>query len=109
MKKPDIRERVNRTNAYNAERKTQEYDRIKQAISLRHEQEEFEEWKKIMRFEIALSAFQIVRKLEDQRDMNVPQPPDFVWNSLFCEAIRMIPEAKRFAQDCWYDCVEVKM
>lgn len=105
MKKPDIKDRVKKANAHNEERKSQEYERIQEVLSIRKESEELQEWLEFFRFEIALTAFQIVQMLENQRDDNLPQPPDFEWNSLFCEAILNLPEAKRFAQDCLYDCM----
>ena len=108
MKKPDIRDRINRTNAYNVERKSREYERIQEALAVRQEQEKLQEWTENFRFDLALAAFEIVRMLEKQRDDNVPKNPDYEWNELFCNAIKALPEAKEFAQDCWYECVKVE-
>ena len=108
MRKPDINDRIRKANTLNEERKTQEYERIQESLAVRREAEELLKWKGIIRFEIALTAFQIVRMLEEQRDRNMPKPPDFEWNEKFSEAIRFLPDAITFAKDCWYSCVEDK-
>lgn len=103
--KPNINERINRANAATEERKSQEHQRIHAMIEARREVEDFAAWKTWMRFEMDLMAFSLLRKLEEQRDTYAPTHPDDDWSEEFCEAVRMLPEVRRFAEDCWYDIV----
>lgn len=83
-------------------------DALKQAENdrkRRQEDREFREWKERMQFDLALTADRILEMLERQRDENVPQTTDEDWNPLFCQAIRLIPAAKRFAKDCMFEYV----
>jgi hypothetical protein len=54
----------------------------------------FAEWEK---------AEEYVYILERVRDTNAPKTPDDDWNDAFCLAIEMIPDAKRYADDCWWN------
>ena len=86
-------------------------DAVKQAENARKQREaerEFAEWKERMRFDLYLTADRILEMLEEQRDMNVPKTPDEPWNEKFCEAVRMIPAARRFAERCMMQCIGVK-
>ena len=66
------------------------------------------EWKEKMEFDLALTADMIVERMEDMRDRNVPKTKDERWNDAFCGAVRMISEAKEFAEDCMMECVKGK-
>lgn len=66
---------------------------------------EFAEWKERTKFGLALAADQILEKLEECRDEHVPKTTDEAWDPQFCMAIRMIPAARRIAEDCMMDCV----
>lgn len=68
----------------------------------------FEEWKDRMRLNLALAADQIVDRLEDERDANLPRTPYEPWNADFCAAVGTLPDARRFAEDCMMDCVKQK-
>lgn len=81
---------------------------VKQAENARKKREcerLFIEWKERMAFDLALTADEIVRKLEDIRDENVPKTPDEPWNVPFRMAVGLLPEARRFAEDCMMDCI----
>ena len=78
------------------------------ALKMREREREFRKWKEMMRFDLALTADKIVEILEEQRDINVPKTADEAWNMDFCEAVLLLPVARRFAKDCMYDCIEVK-
>ena len=52
----------------------------------------FMEWERADKF---------VQLLESIRDANTPKTPDEKWNSNFCIAIEMLPEATRKAEECW--------
>lgn len=68
----------------------------------REAEREFREWKERMRFDLALTADRIVELLEEQRDLYVPKTPDEPWSKEFCKAVRLLPAARRFAQDCMF-------
>lgn len=106
--RPDINDRIRRANKSNAERMSQEHERIQRALAERREHEEVCEWKEYMRYEIAMTALQIVMLAEEVRDINAPKSPDEPWNEAFCQAVRMLPEATAFAEDCLADCIKMK-
>ena len=106
MRRPDISERVAKANNYNEERKKKEHDRVQQLLSDRREYEEILEWKERMKFDLFLTADIILEKLEEQRDANEPKTSDEPWNEQFCEAIRLIPIAREFAQQCFAECLK---
>jgi len=67
---------------------------------------EQQEMKDRMSFGVMLMADRIVERLEDIRDRNVPRTPNERWNDAFCDAIRSLPEAREFADDCMMDCIK---
>jgi len=83
---------------------TKEARRAEIDLQRRKEARELEEWKSRMRFNLYLVADELLELLEDQRDRNVPKTPDEKWNPQFCEAIRLIPAARRFVERCHADC-----
>ena len=68
---------------------------------------EFAAWKERMRFDLALTADDIVRRLENIRDEKRPRTYG-EWDEDFCRAVELLPEARRFADDCMMNCMEVK-
>ena len=76
------------------------------ALQMRKRAIEFQQWKERLQFDLALTADEIVRKLEEQRDRNVPATVGEAWNDLFCEAVELMPEARRFADDCMMYCMK---
>lgn len=82
-----------------------EAKRAENAIRMRKNAIELAAWKDRMRFDLFLLADKLLEMLEEQRDLNVPKTPDEPWNQKFCEAIRMIPAARRFAESCLMDCI----
>lgn len=48
-----------------------------------------------------------VRLLERIRNDNVPQNYDEPWNNHFALAVRLLPEARDFAEDCWYRYIKL--
>ena len=79
----------------------------KKALLMRKRRIEFEEWKKRMRFDLALTADEIVRQLEDERDMKRPKTYG-EWDPDFCAAVVALPEARQFYEDMMMECTEVK-
>lgn len=79
------------------------------ALKRRKNAIEFEDWKRRIRFDLALTADDIVRKLEEQRDANRPHSYGEEWSDLFCQAILLLPEARQFAEDAISECMEVKI
>ena len=78
------------------------------ALKMRKDAQEHKAWKERINFDLFLAADKILEMLEEQRDRNVPKTPDEPWNQLFCEAIRTIPAAKRFAERCYMECIKEK-
>lgn len=76
------------------------------ALQMRKRAIEFQQWKERLQFDLALTADEIVRKLEEQRDRNVPRTVGEAWNDLFCEAVELLPVARRFADDCMMYCTK---
>ena len=83
-----------------------EAKRAEMARKMQKEAYELEAWKERMRFDLFLAADRILEMLEEQRDMNMPKYTDDNWNAKFCEAIRVIPAARRFAENCLMDCTK---
>ena len=78
------------------------------ALQMRKEAQFHEAEMDRMRFGLFLLADMILEKLEEQRDLYVPKTADEPWKKEFCNAIRMIPAAHRFADRCLMDCVKEK-
>lgn len=81
---------------------------VKQAENARKTREAeraFREWKERMQFDLFLTADEILQMLEEQQDRNVPRTPNEPWNAQFCEAVRTIPAARRFAEMCMAECI----
>ena len=70
------------------------------ALKMRKTAIELKEQDERMRFDLFLMADAILEKLEEQRDLYTPKTANETWNPIFCNAIRMIPEARRFAERC---------
>ena len=82
---------------------------VKQAENARKtrvEEKERQEWKERTQFELFLAVDRILEMLEEQRDRNVPKTPWERWDPQFCEAVRLIPEVRRFAEDCMMKCMK---
>lgn len=105
--RPDIRDRIARHAENNHERDMQEHERVLRAVEHRRTQEEFRKWKEKMGFDLYLTSIDILKRLEQIRDDNMPGPDD-EWNEEFCMAIELIPEARRFYEDMAIECTEVK-
>lgn len=86
----------------------EERRRAEMAQKTRKEAIEFQQWKERMKFDMALLADRILEIAENQRDRHVPKTKDEPWDAKFCEAIRVIPAARRFAEDCMMDCIDGK-
>lgn len=106
--KPSIAERVARHNADNSQREKHEAERIERMIEQRRWEDDFRQWKERMAYDLFLTADRIVEMLEEQRDAYAPKTPDETWHPLFCQAIELIPVAREFAKNCYFECIEVK-
>ena len=85
-----------------------EAKRAEIALQKRKREREFQAWKDRMQFDLALAADQIVEKLEKQRDLNAPKTADEPWNRMFCQAVRLLPVARRYAEELMFNCIEVR-
>ena len=84
----------------------EKHRQAEKALQARKRAIEFQQWQERMQFDMALTADEIVRKLEEQRDRNVPTTVGEKWNNLFCEAVELLPEARMFADDCTMYCMK---
>lgn len=84
-----------------------EAERAKNALKMQKNAIEHEAWVKRMLFNLALTAEDIVRRLEDVRDEKRPRTYG-EWDEDFCKAVELLPEARQFAEDCMMDCMEVR-
>ena len=73
------------------------------AIQRRKRQHELEEWKNRRQFDLMLMADRIVERLEETRDEYRPRTYGDC-DERFCMAVKLLPEARRFAEDCEMDC-----
>jgi hypothetical protein len=94
-----FRQRLERAQQAREEQEKHRHDAIARQIELREQQEEVRLWKEHATFGMYLMSGMILDMLEDQRDANMPKTPDEPWNDLFCEAIRLIPEARMFVEE----------
>lgn len=106
--RPDIRDRIARHAEDNRERDLKEHQRIAAAIALRKMADAFTAWNERMRFNMYLTGLDMVRHLEELRDMNAPKHPDDEWNEEFRTAVELIPEVRQFYEDMAMECTEVK-
>lgn len=75
------------------------------ALQRRKRTREFEAWKERMTFDLMLISDRIVERLEEVRDKDRPRTYG-AWNERFCTAVRLLPEAKAFADECETQCVK---
>ena len=103
---PTIEDRIRRHNIDNAERKQKNDEHIRNAVNHLKQSKEMAQWKSEMKFNMYLLALQIVLRLETIIIENEPTTDE--WNEDFCKAVELLPEARRFADDCMMNCMEVR-
>lgn len=103
--KPDIQERIAKAEAARKAQETAEQERIRRAIFIRELTDENRKFKDDMRYNLFLMADLYVSKLEEARDILEPKPGE-EWSDEFCAVIELLPKARRFAMDCWFDCMK---
>lgn len=101
-----FRQRMERAQQAQEEQEKRRHEAIARQIELREHQEETRRWKERMTFDLYLMAGMILDSLIDQRDRNTPKTPDEPWNDLFCEAVRLIPEAKMFLEEMSIEIID---
>lgn len=94
-----FRQRMERAQQTREEQEKHLHDVIARRIELREHQEEMQRWKERATFDLYLLAGMILDMLIGQRDANMPKTPDEPWNDLFCDAIRLIPEARTLVEE----------
>ena len=85
----------------------EEERRAKNALKMRKRAIEHKEWVARFQFDLALTADDIVRRLEEIRDEKRPRTYG-EWDEGFCKAVELLPQARRFADDCMMNCMEVR-
>lgn len=103
-----FRQRMERAQQVQGEQEKHRHEVIARQIELREHQEETRRWKERATFDLYLLAGMILDTLIDQRDANMPKTPDEPWNDLFCEALRLIPEAKMLVEDLSIAIIKVE-
>lgn len=75
------------------------------ALQMRKKARELQEFRDKMQFGLALAAEQIVDRLEEMRDERRPRTYG-EWDPAFCTAVKLLPEARAFEEECAMDCVK---
>ena len=84
----------------------QKEEAAKKAIQMRKNAIAFQQWKDRMQFDLALTAQDIVKKLEDVRDERRPHRFGEEWDKDFCVAVVTLPDAREFAEECMMNCMK---
>lgn len=100
-----FRQRMERAQQAQDDQEKHRHEAIARQIELREMQEETRRWKEHTTFGLYLLSGMILDALIRQRDGNLPKP-DEPWNDRFCEAVRLIPEARMFAQDMSIEIID---
>lgn len=82
------------------------HEAAKKALEMRKKAIALQEWKDRMRFNLALTAGDIVRRLEEERDSKRPRTYGEEWDKDFCSAVLTLPEARAFADECMMNCIK---
>ena len=77
------------------------------ALKMRKRAMEQKVWADRMKFDLALTADAIVRRLEEIRDDKRPRTYG-EWDDDFCRAVELLPAARQLAEDMISDCMEVR-
>ena len=77
------------------------------ALKMRKRAMEQKAWADRMKFDLALTADAIVRRLEEIRDDKRPRTYG-EWDDDFCRAVELLPVARQLAEDMISDCMEVR-
>ena len=84
----------------------QKEEAAKKAILRRKNAIAFQQWKDRMQFDLALTAQDIVKRLEDVRDERRPHRFGEEWDADFCAAVVTLPDAREFAEECMMNCMK---
>lgn len=101
-----FRQRLQRADAVREEQERQSQSMVARKIAHMELEEEMRRWQDRMAFDTYLLADRILERLIRMRDENRPKSADEEWNEEFCEAVRLIPEAKRFLDEAWMDTIK---
>ena len=77
------------------------------ALQRRKNAIEFREWIERMQFNMYLVSMGIVQRLEETRDEHRPRTYGN-WDDEFYMAVRTLPEAKAYEEECLMDCTKKK-
>lgn len=100
-----MRQRAERANRAREASDAQRQATVQMAIMHREWEEELRKFKERMRFDLFLIAESIVMRLEEIRDENAQTLSNPEFNDLFAMAVRLLPEARAFAEDCEMECI----
>lgn len=94
-----FQQRMERARKAQEEREKGRHEQIIRQIAERERQEKDRQWRERTAFGLCLLADKLLCRLKDMRDRNEPKAPDEPWNEAFRQAVRAIPEAKRFLEE----------
>ena len=100
-----FRQRAERSRQAQEEQEKRQQDIVSRRIAQIEFEEDFRRWKERMAFDLYLTAGEILTRLECQRDDHRPKTMDEEWDDEFCEAIRLIPEARMFMEETSIHCI----
>ena len=103
-----FRKRMERAQQVREEQERLQHDIVSRRIAHMEFEEEMRRWQERMAYGMYLLAGTILDRLVQIRDENRPACPDDPWNEAFCRAVELIPEARRFEEDCMMDCMKEK-
>ena len=82
--------------------------RVSEEQERRKKERERKEREERRKWDMFLEADMEVERLEEQRDKYVPRAAWEEWSDPFSEAVEKLADARREAQDLYFDCIEVK-
>ena len=101
-----FRKRMERAKQAQEEREKKVQASVSFQIAHREHEEEMRKWQERMSFDMYLLADRILERVEEQIRKHAPKTPEEPWSEEFCNAVRMLPEARQFAKDCMIDCTK---
>ena len=104
-----MRQRVERANAAHEDQERARHAAVERAMAHREWEEEFRQFKEKLRFDLSLTADAIVGILEQMRDEHKPSfVPYSELDDEFVIAVKLLPYAKMFAEECAIECIKEK-
>lgn len=101
-----FRKRMERARHAQEDRNKQIQTTVSIQVEHRAHEEEMRQFKERMSFDLYLLADKILERIEDQIHDHAPKTQDEPWSKEFCEAVRLLPEARQFREECLMNCTK---